>query len=451
MGEKKGNRTIAIGLMLFALFFGAGNLIFPASMGQNAGENVWWAVLGFVITGVGLPLAGVLAMGYSGCKNLQELSSRVHPAFGLFFTVISYLTIGPCFATPRTGSVSYEIAVRPFFADGGSDMVMTVFLVVFFVVSYWLSATPSKLVDRIGKILTPTLLVVILLLIVKSFITPLGAPVAPTEVYATASAAAVQGFIDGYGTMDAIASLVFAILVIEFVMEDGATTPREITNEVFRAGLIAVGCLAFVYIFIAKIGADSVVAFGIQETGAPVLTKSAMILFGNIGAVILAVIVLLACLSTSIGLITSCATYFHVLVGGVGYKTWVAIFSAFSFGVAMFGLKTIIVAAIPVLMFIYPLVVVLCILTFLHNLFGGRQCVYAWTMGMTLLTALVNGTQTAKISLGGIDTFFNTMVPFHTIGMGWICFAVVGFVIGLIWKSAVKPSDPADVSSASVE
>ena len=77
MGENKGNRTIAIGLMLFALFFGAGNLIFPAAMGQAAGSNVWWAVLGFVVTGVGLPLAGVLAMGYSGCKNLQELAGRV--------------------------------------------------------------------------------------------------------------------------------------------------------------------------------------------------------------------------------------------------------------------------------------------------------------------------------------------------------------------------------------
>ena len=125
MGEKKRSRTVAIGLMLFALFFGAGNLIFPASMGQHAGTNVWWAVLGFVFTGVGLPLLGVLAMGYSGCKNLQELASRVHPKFGLFFTVLSFITIGPAFATPRTGSVSYEIAVRPFLANGGSCLLYT--------------------------------------------------------------------------------------------------------------------------------------------------------------------------------------------------------------------------------------------------------------------------------------------------------------------------------------
>ena len=264
MGENKGNRTVAIGLMLFALFFGAGNLIFPAAMGQAAGVNVWWAVLGFVVTGVGLPLAGVLAMGYSGCKNLQELAGRVHPAYGLFFTVISYLTIGPFFAIPRTGSVSYEIAVRPFLQSGGSEAIMTGFLVLFFLISLWLSISPQKLVDRIGKILTPALLIAILLLIAKSFITPLGSPQEPIAAYGTATVAAVQGILDGYNTMDAIASLVFAILVIEFVMEDGATTPSAITREVFKAGAIAVGCLGFVYIFVAKIGADSVAAFGIQ-------------------------------------------------------------------------------------------------------------------------------------------------------------------------------------------
>ncbi|MCH4217675.1 MAG: branched-chain amino acid transport system II carrier protein [Megasphaera sp.] len=439
MGEKSNGRTIAIGLMLFALFFGAGNLIFPASMGQNAGGNVWWAVLGFVITGVSLPVLGVLAMGYSGCKNLEELAGRAHPKFGLFFCVISYLTIGPFFATPRTGSVSYEIAVRPFLGDGGSYAVMVGFLVLFFAISYWLSATPQKLVDRIGKILTPTLLFVILLLIIKSLITPMGEPQAPTAHYATSTLAAIQGFIDGYGTMDAIASLVFSLLVIDAVKEDGITDPKGITKEVFKAGLIAGACLGFVYIFIAYLGATSVPAIGIQETGAPVLSLSAMILFGNIGAVILAVIVLLACLSTSVGLITSNAVYFNDLIGHLSYKQWVAVFTLISFGVALFGLKTIIVAAIPVLMFIYPLIISTIILTFLHNAFGGRQCVWAWTTALTFIPALVTGLQTAGIPLGAVDTFFNNVVPLQAYGMSWVTFTIVGLIIGVIWK-AVVPS-----------
>lgn len=434
METKQGNRTVAIGLMLFALFFGAGNLIFPASMGQLAGHNVWWAVLGFIVTGVGLPLAGVLAMGYSGCKNLQELAGRVHPRFGLLFTVVAYLTIGPCFATPRTGSVAYEIAVRPFLGDTAGQVVMTVFLVVFFGISYWLSATPQKLVDRIGKVLTPSLLLVIVILIVKSFLSPLGVPVEPVAPYTTGASAAIQGFLDGYNTMDAIASLVFSILVIEFVIEDGAVTPQAVTQEVFKAGVIAVACLAFVYIFIAKIGADSVPALGIQSTGAPVLALSSQLLFGQIGAIILAVIVLLACLSTSIGLITSCGAYFHSLLPGIHYKTWVAIFSVISFGVALFGLQTIIVAAIPVLMCIYPIVVALVVLTFLHRLFGGRQCVYVWTIGLTSIAAVITGLQTAEIDLGVINSLFMTFVPLHHFGLGWVLFALLGFIWGMFWK-----------------
>ena len=114
MEQPSSKRFIAIGSMLFALFFGAGNLIFPAAMGQSAGANVWWAVLGFCVTGVGLPLLGIIAVGYSGCRDLREVASRVHPLYGLFYTVVCYMAIGPCFAIPRTGTVSFEIAVRPF-------------------------------------------------------------------------------------------------------------------------------------------------------------------------------------------------------------------------------------------------------------------------------------------------------------------------------------------------
>lgn len=440
MGAKKGNRTIAIGLMLFALWFGAGNLIFPASMGQAAGTNVWYAVGGFVITGVGLPLLGVLAMGYSGCSNLQELTNRIDKRYAIFFTVISYLAIGPAFAIPRTGTVSYEIAVRPLLNNGGSDPIMWAFLVVFFIITWWLSISPAKLVDRIGKILTPALLLTILALIVKSLITPMGVPQAPLAKYATGIMALSQGAIDGYNTLDAIAAFVFAILVIEFVKEDGATTKEEVTHEVFKAGGLAVGLLAFVYVFVAYLGAQSVQAIGMQETGAPVLSLSAQILFGYGGALLLAVIVLLACLSTSIGLVTSCAAYFHQLIGHASFKTYVTIFAVASFLVATAGLKTIIVAAIPVLMFVYPLVVSNIILTFTHNLFGGRRCVWVCSTAFTFIPALVTGLETAKIPLGPIDTLFASL-PLHSLGMDWIPFLVVGFIVGLIYKAAVPDKE----------
>ena len=394
-------------------------------------------MLGFCVTGVGLPLISIAALGYSGCLDLEEAAGRVHPWYGVFYSVVSYLAIGPCFAAPRTGTVSFEIAVKPFLGSFSPDIALPIFLLVFFLLTYWLAATPSKLVDRVGKILTPALLAVILLLIVQSFISPLGTPQAPTKNYATPVTAVMQGILDGYNTLDAIASFIFATLVISFVKEGGVTHPKAIMKQVLLSGSIAVSLLAFIYIFIAKIGADSVTPLGILETGAPVLAGSAKILFGNLGAAILAVIVLLACLSTSVGLVTCCAAYFMRLLGHFSYKTYAVIFCVISYLVGLFGLKTIIVSTIPVLMFIYPLLVALISLIFLDKFFGGRQCVYAWTIAFTFVMATINLLETAGVNLGSFETMLQTYVPLHTFGMGWIPFAAVGFVIGLIWKAAV--------------
>lgn len=424
---------LAIGMMLFALFFGAGNLIFPAALGQQAGSNVGWALAGFVLTGVGLPLLGVMAMGYSGCKDVEELAGRVHPVYGLIYTVALYLSIGPMFAIPRTGTVAYEIAIKPFTEGMAMDM-QPLALAIFFGISLWLSISPQKLVNRIGNILTPALLLVILLLIVKSFITPLGSYMAPQAAYATTGTAVLQGFLDGYNTMDALASVVFAILVVDFVRLTGATSRDIITKTVVEVGAIAVALLGIVYVFIANIGATSVERFGLFETGAPVLTASADFLFGATGQVILAVIVLLACLSTSIGLITSCSTYFHKLYSKISYKAFVVLFSVAAFALGLFGLKTIISAAIPVLMLLYPLTIVIIFLALGDSLFGGRRCVYAWTMALTMISALMSGLETAGWAPDALQALFSEYIPFQGIGMGWVSFAVLGFIIGLIHK-----------------
>ena len=428
---------LAIGMMLFALFFGAGNLIFPAALGQQAGSNVGWALLGFVLTGVGLPLLGVAAMGYSSCKDVEELASRVHPFYGLLYTISLYLSIGPMFATPRTGTVAYEIAIKPF-TEGLSMNMEPIFLALFFGVSLWLSISPQKLVNRIGNILTPALLLVILLLIVKSFITPLGGYAVPQPTYGDASKAVLQGFLDGYNTMDALASVVFAILVIDFVRLSGATSRAVVTKTVMEVGAIAVALLGIVYVFIANIGATSVERFGLFDTGAPVLSVSANYLFGDFGQIILAIIVLLACLSTSIGLITSCGTYFHKLTPKISYKLYVVIFSVAAFGLSMFGLKTIISAAIPVLMLLYPLTIVIILLALVNNMFGGRRCVYAWTMAFTMISALMTGLETAGIAPAALEQLFTQYIPFQAAGMGWVSFAVLGFVVGLIHKGLVS-------------
>mgnify|MGYP001775388433 CR=1 FL=1 len=428
---------LPIGLMLFALFFGAGNLIFPASMGQAAGENVWWALLGFCITGVGLPLLAVMSIGYSGKLALQQVASRIDPRYAIFYTVVCYMSIGPCFAVPRTGTVSYEIAIRPFLSEEAAGYSLPIFLAIFFGVSGWLAASPNKLVDRIGKYLTPALVLTLVIFIVQSFISPLGTPQAPAAPYATPGKAVIQGILDGYNTLDAIAALVFASLVIHAVNYLGIIEQKRVTIEVYKAGFVAGPLLAVIYIFIAKIGAESVTAIGMQDTGAPILAESAKIFFGYGGAILLSIMVLLACLTTCIGLISCCASFIKELTGKLSYIGWVIVFTVVSYLIGLFGLKTIIVSTIPVLMFIYPLCVALVCLIFLHKFFGGRRCVYAWTIGFTFVMALYNGLQTAQIALGGLDAILANWIPLHRYGLGWIPLAIVGFVIGLIHKAVV--------------
>lgn len=432
-------RFIPIGLMLFALFFGAGNLIFPASMGQAAGTDVWWALLGFCITGVGLPLLTVMAVGYSGLPGLREIGNRVHPWFGVFYSTVCILAIGPCFAVPRTGTVSWEIAIVPFIDPAQAGTLMPIFLAVFLGLAGWLAASPSKLVDRVGKILTPLLVLTLIVFIIKSFITPMGEPQGPVDAYGSPMKAVIQGILDGYNTLDAIAALIFASLTIGVVRDAGFTKQSDIAREVLKSALIAAPMLGIIYIFIAKIGAESVTMIGVQETGAPILALSAKVLFGNGGAMLLAAMVILACLTTAIGLISCTAAHFMNLSGGrIKYGVWVIIFTIVSYLIGLFGLKTIIVSTIPVLMFLYPLCVALVILCFLHNFIGGRRCVWAWTIGFTFVMAFYNGLQTAKIAMGGLEALLAQWVPLHTYGLGWIPFAVVGFVIGMIHKSMTK-------------
>ena len=279
MPSSRNGRYVAIGLMLFALFFGAGNLIFPAAMGQSAGVNIGWALLGFCITGVGLPLLGVIAVAFSGTRDAQSLASRVHPVYGVIYTVMSYLAIGPCFAVPRTGTVSFEIAVRPFLSAETAGVALPIFLAVFFGIVYWFASSPSKLVDRIGKVLTPALVLTLIIFIVQSFITPMGAPQEPTVAYATPAVAAVQGVLDGYNTLDGLVSLIFGTLVVATVREAGFKNVREISRQVYKSGLLAGCMLGLIYIFVAKIGAESVTVIGMQDTGAPILALSAQHFF----------------------------------------------------------------------------------------------------------------------------------------------------------------------------
>lgn len=429
------SKYFVIGVMLFALFFGAGNLIFPASLGQNAGTNVWEAAAGFLITGIGLPFLGILAMGVSGSRNLQELSSRVHPLYGIVFTSLLYLTIGPLFAAPRTGAVAYDIGIAPF-VGGGSDRIgLFIFSLIFFGVTLWFSLNPAKLVDRIGKILSPAIIILIFVLLVMVIAKPMGSIGAPQEAYA--NGAFVKGFMEGYNTMDALASLVFGIIVINAVRAMGVKSTRGVLSASAKSGMIAVVFLGIIYVGVAYLGATSTGRFGLLETGGPVLGKTATYYFGIAGTVMLSIIIILACLTTSIGLITACGEYFHTLMPKISYKIWVVFFSLVSLIIGNFGLANIINFSIPVLMFLYPLAVVLMLLTFLSKFFRHSQIVYVSATVVTFMVSMIDGIKTF-CQLVGIENFrwmdpivsiYEQVLPLYNEGLGWLLPAIIAIAI----------------------
>lgn len=428
---KQNHAFFAIGLMLFALFFGAGNLIFPPFLGQNAGTNTVPAMIGFLITGCGLPLLAVVAVCYSG-KDLQAIASRVYPWYGIFMVAAVSLTIGPFFAIPRTGSTSFEMSIAPFLGDGAKQTALLIYSLIFFLLSWWFAVTPSKLVDRVGKIMTPIMLILLFALFVFYTITPMGAWQAPAgEKYASASLALTSGILEGYNTMDGLAGLLFGILVVEAVRLTGVTDQKVMAWETFRAGVVAMFFMSIIYVFLGFIGASSVVPLGMQENGAPILVGVMNHYFGTAGPVIMSIVVFLACLSTSIGLIAAISALFNKIVPKISFRQWATLFAVLSFGIANFGLTTIIKAAIPVLVFLYPFTVALIILTFLNNVYKGSPIVHRTATLFTFFPALYDGLHVVKLTPPAVDAFMSSL-PLAAHGLAWLPIFAAGLILGYI-------------------
>ncbi len=430
-----------IGTMLFGLYFGAGNLIFPIQLGQLAGTNFWFALVGLLVTAIGLPFLGILAIGLSGSNGLRDLASRIHPLFGVIFSLALYLTIGPFFAIPRTATVPFVVGLEPYINAEHTTMLLALFSFIFFAIVYYFSLNPAKIMDYIGKVLTPAFLVVLFILIIISIVKPMGHFQQPIGDYIQSSF--MTGFKEGYNTMDALASLAFGIVVINAIKNAGITDRKEIAKATWKSGIFAMALMTLIYGLITYMGASSIESIGTFDNGGLIFAAVADHYFGSFGAILLAVIIVLACLKTSIGLITSCSEFFHEVFPKVSYKMFVLLLCVVSFSIANFGLNNIIQFAIPVLMFLYPLAIVLILLALSSSLFNNKQAVYASAMFLTFFVSLIDGYKALVISIPGaqlslldtVEQLFSDVLPLYDIGLGWILPAIIGVVIGLILPS----------------
>lgn len=441
MGE-----VLAVGSMLFGLFFGAGNLIFPALMGQNAGQNVWAACLGFLVTGVGIPLLSVAALGMSRSSGLLELSGKVGRRYGYFFTCLLYLTIGPFFAIPRCASTSFSVGILPALNDrADGEWLIWLFSLAFFAAVLALSLKPGRLLTWVGRILTPLFLAFLAVLVVTALLKPMGvaADVAPTGDYA--SQAFSKGFLEGYNTMDVLAGLAFGIAVVTAIRQLGVEEPAAIAGNTLLAGIIGCSIMALIYAALTLIGAQSHALYPISADGGEALHLIAEHYFGNTGAILMAFIVTLACLKTAVGLIVSCGEMFtQMFPKGPGYRLWVTLFCVVSFLIATLGLNTIISYSLPVLMFLYPLAITLTLLALASRLFDGDRRVYICTTVLTVPAALIDLVIALPENLlsaercAAIKAAAAKVLPLSELGLGWILPAAIGFVIGLVLHFAAK-------------
>ena len=412
---------VFIASMLFGLFFGAGNLIFPIYMGQMAGRHMWQATIGFLITGVGLPLMGVAAMGISRSNGLIELSGKVSRGYSVFFTGVA------------------------------SGAALAIFSGVFFLIVLGFSLFPGKILTWVGKILNPLFLLFLGVLVVAALVNPIGeiSSIAPDGSYV--DKAFSTGFLEGYNTMDALASLAFGIIVIDVIRGLGIQEPKAVAKNTVKAGVFSCLLMALIYLAVTVVGAQSRGLYEICNNGGEVFALVSNHYFGKIGAMILAAMVCLACLKTAVGLVTSCAeTFCKLFPKFLPYRAWAVAFSVVSFLIANLGLDTIIAYSLPVLMFLYPLAITLILLGLCGNAFGHSRCVYGWVTGCTLVAALydfLNALLPNYQQLAGILQAIGRVLPLSSYGLGWILPAVLGLGIGLlVWVAKGKPRQRPDAA-----
>ena len=435
-------QKILVAGTLFGMFFGAGNLIFPVHLGQLAGSHVLPAMTGFIITAVGIPILGVAAIGITHSDGLQALASKVGRGYGCAFTCLLYLTIGPFFAIPRCATTSFTTGIQPML--GGQvpqASALLVFSGVFFALVLLLSLRPAQITVWIGKIINPLFLIFLAVLVISALLNP-GAPVSAVQPAPGYERGALfSGFIEGYGTMDAIAGLAFGIVVVDIIRGAGVTEDAAVAGDVLGSGVLTGLLMAGIYVATILMGAQSRGLFETSENGGIALAQIAGHYLGGAGSLILAVTITCACLKTSIGLVTSCAEAFvRMFPGSLGYRTWAVIFTAFSFCVSNFGLSRILDWSLPVLMFLYPLAITLILLALTGRLFDHDQAVYVCVTAFTCVSALFDFLKTLPQPLRpeGIVALAERFLPWFDLNLGWVIPALVGFALGMLLRALRK-------------
>ncbi|MDM1021443.1 branched-chain amino acid transport system II carrier protein [Acinetobacter sp. VNK23] len=389
MNQLRTGDIIALGFMTFALFIGAGNIIFPPIVAQQAGEHVWLAAFGFLITAVGLPVMTIMALSRMQ-GSIEVISSPLGRFASLLLTIVCYLSVGPLFATPRTATVSYEIGFAPYFGTSSSSLL--IYSVIYFAFVAAVSLYPNKLLDTVGHVLAPLKIVALAILGIAAFAIPTGYISPPINHYVNSPVS--EGFVSGYLTMDTLGALVFGIVIIQAIQSRGVTDSKLITKYAIIASLIAGVGLTLVYISLFKLGLGSHEVAANADNGAVILHAYVQHAFGDLGSLFLTGLIFLACMVTAIGLTCACAEYFNELTG-LPYKLLVFILIGFSLLISNLGLTKLIAFSVPVLSAIYPPAIVVIMLSFFWKHWNKPSLIVGSVTAIAFLFGIVEAIKAA--------------------------------------------------------
>lgn len=433
-------QLLVVASLLFGLFFGAGNLIFPLHLGQLAGNHWPAAAAGFLVSGVVLPLLSVLAIAITHSEGVYDVGRPLGAAFAVVFMVLIHATIGPLFGTPRTATVSFTVGVAPFIPKADRQVALLVFSALFFLIAFLVSYKENNIAKNVGKLLNPLFLVLLFLVFVVAFMNPLGNPahVAPTAAYV--HGAALNGFLEGYNTMDALAGLAFGVTVVTAVRQMGVKRDRDVSLVTAKSGVMAVSLIALVYLLLIVVGAMTLGRFKVSADGGVAFTQLVNAYAGRLGQAVLAAMITLTCLTTATGLVAAFGQDFHKHFPRLSYRQWMGLSCLASFVTANLGLDQIIAWSTPVLMFLYPLAMVLILLSVTSPLFHRDPVVYATTVALTVVPALLDmvvsfPSVVSASAFGKWCAGVRAMLPLSSYGLSWLLPALLGAAVGLAYHA----------------
>ncbi|QTL40522.1 branched-chain amino acid transport system II carrier protein [Xenorhabdus budapestensis] len=421
---------LALGFMTFALFVGAGNIIFPPMVGLQAGENVWIAAAGFLITAVGLPVITVIALAKAG-GGIETLSSPIGKTAGLILATVCYLAVGPLFATPRTATVSFEVGIAPLTGDG--KLPLFIYSVVYFLLVIVIALYPGRLLDNIGRILAPAKMLALAILGIATLLWPAGSPIPASNTYQEIPFS--NGFVNGYLTMDTLGAMVFGIVIVNAARSRGVKSSVLLTRYAMYAGLIAGLCLTLVYLSLFKLGEVSGTLIPTAKNGAAILHVYVQNTFGNYGSFLLAVLIFLACIGTAVGLTCACAEFFSRYLP-LSYRTLVLSLGLFSMLVSNLGLSHLIAFSIPVLTAIYPPCITLILLSFTNRWWNNFTRILAPAMLVSLVFGILDAVKASEYLVHLFPTWAEYL-PLAEQGLAWLMPTLLSVIVFAIYDRIV--------------